>query len=91
MPGLLSVKQVCLLLNKTKSWVYEKVQRGTMPYVYLDGSTCLDPVRLAAWLNAALRRIITHRGSFADTREPSVRCDGKSREESRQGVPDLRS
>jgi hypothetical protein len=50
LPGLLSVIQTRQLINISKSALYEKVHRGTVPYVYLDGTIRFDPIRLAAWL-----------------------------------------
>jgi hypothetical protein len=63
MPGLLSVKQVRLLPNKSKSWVYEKVQRGTIPYVYLDGSIGFSArVRLLWFRSSPPPALPTHEG-----------------------------
>jgi excisionase family DNA binding protein len=49
-PGYLAVNQTRQLLNVSKSELYEKVHRGTIPYVYVDGTIRFDPIGLAAWL-----------------------------------------
>jgi excisionase family DNA binding protein len=49
-PGLLTARQVRTYFNLSKTTLYDRVSRGTIPYVRIGSSIRFDPVRVAAWL-----------------------------------------
>lgn len=49
-PNLLSAKQLQLHLNLSRTALYDKVSRGSIPYLRIDNTIRFDPARVAAWL-----------------------------------------